>query len=664
MDSNNSNGEADDTAAEFKVPIDSPSEATQPSLGQSALSNGVNPAASIHTGITSSSARPQTPRVVQDFINQNATEPTPLVPTTESQPQPATPPADFSPAPSTAPAQPEPAPSPAVGGSSGSVDGQTMVPPLPSKGKRWLKPLIAFSVALVVLGGGYAFAFYIPNRPGTVYKTGLENTGKAADKLVEYLQKEDTTNYVSTTATGTVNAKSASGSFDVSVNGAYDKNGNSNTTLDGNFVGVKVNADVRTVDVKSSTSPDIYFKVRGVKSMLDSVGLSQVSQLDGQWVEVDHTLLDTLLANFSSDAQASKDKFKAPTTEQINDAVTKVQNVNKQYLFTTDASKAVLVNKQFIGKETQNGRTAYRYTVGYSKQNLRAYVGSLKVALDSSKLNDWSRQVTGKSLSESADFKSTDESIKKANANYTADLWIDAKTKLVSSLRFTHPSNKASYFTISQNFTGGDVYPFSFLNVENEDGRTSRAMVNFKIDTKAHKYTLDMSGEETAGSSKTSFTGKFELTPSKDTVKVEVPKSAKSATEILTQLGMSGEALAPSKIDAGTQSQAKDTERETDINAIRSHLEAYYADNGFYPTLTQLNTPSWLSSNLRGLEPSALQDPDGTVKTLASAPAPKIYAYQATTSAGTACSGKTCQKYTLTATLSTGERYVKKSLNE
>jgi general secretion pathway protein G len=117
----------------------------------------------------------------------------------------------------------------------------------------------------------------------------------------------------------------------------------------------------------------------------------------------------------------------------------------------------------------------------------------------------------------------------------------------------------------------------------------------------------------------------------------------------------------------GIQQRARNTKRQTDVNAVSSHLEAYNANTGMYPTLTNMNTSSWVSTNLKGLDPNALQDPQGSGQTLVAAPAAKAYAYQPTDDNGNACDNTTtnCTKYTLTATyegtVSGATTYVKTS---
>ena len=112
--------------------------------------------------------------------------------------------------------------------------------------------------------------------------------------------------------------------------------------------------------------------------------------------------------------------------------------------------------------------------------------------------------------------------------------------------------------------------------------------------------------------------------------------------------------------------KARDTEREIDIKAIHAQLEAYYAQNGSYPTRAQLNNLNFRNVSMKGLETEWLKDPSGRTATLLAEPSPNnYYGYQATTSDGTACDNMTkmCGKYTLTAALESGSIYRKNSLN-
>lgn len=115
----------------------------------------------------------------------------------------------------------------------------------------------------------------------------------------------------------------------------------------------------------------------------------------------------------------------------------------------------------------------------------------------------------------------------------------------------------------------------------------------------------------------------------------------------------------------GIQKKARDTERTTDIKALHGQVEAYYAQNGKYPTLANLNDGTWRSTNMKGLDGEALQDPKGSAQTLVAAAVANSYSYAVTNSAGTACDNTTsdCAQYTLTATLEGGGTSVKTNLN-
>lgn len=115
---------------------------------------------------------------------------------------------------------------------------------------------------------------------------------------------------------------------------------------------------------------------------------------------------------------------------------------------------------------------------------------------------------------------------------------------------------------------------------------------------------------------------------------------------------------------SGIQQRARNTARETDINAIQGYVESFYAINGYYPTLAHMNDGTWRATNTKGLDPAALADPSNAAsQTLVAAPAANSYAYEPETSAGASCAADetTCATYTLTATKEGGGTYVKQS---
>ena len=493
-----------------------------------------------------STPEPTNPTAAESAGAQLDETPSPAVVTPTIVSPTATPATTAIPAPSTPAFQPPTA---------SASDTPTVVSPPPAaatvspRSKRSKKQLaiIIVIVALVLLGG-YAFAFYIPNTPSHVYSASLSNSGKAVDKLTSYFQAQDSATYKGASFDSSMKLKSSTVSFDATLSGAFDKDANANVQFKADIEGQNVTANIRSVKAAGNTSPDVYLQVTGVKSYLDSAGLNTLDSLDGQWISIDHTLIDTYARSIKSSLDSTTNSSVAnaaatPTPVELNDAIAKVQVVNKQYLFTTDSSKAVLANEKFIAKETKNGRSVDHYKVGYNKAHLQAYVTALGSALDSSKLNAWSKQANaGKSLSEVLGLKGIQTSITNdKNTAYTFDLWADTKTKLVSAVQFTDTTDSSAKFTLSQNYTGGAEYPFGLETTD----KTSNAKLDLTINAVTNKVTGDFDFSST-GSDSTSLTGTFNVTPSNDSVKVTAPAGAKSINDVLNQLGLNSLLTAPS----------------------------------------------------------------------------------------------------------------------
>jgi len=112
----------------------------------------------------------------------------------------------------------------------------------------------------------------------------------------------------------------------------------------------------------------------------------------------------------------------------------------------------------------------------------------------------------------------------------------------------------------------------------------------------------------------------------------------------------------------GTQQKARDSQRQTDINAVDSHLESYFAENGYYPDaddLTGAGAVAFVQANMKGLDPEALKDPKGPSMQSGAADSTH-YGYDVTCSTPT--DRTTCTSFTLTAQLEKdGSTYTKKS---
>lgn len=122
----------------------------------------------------------------------------------------------------------------------------------------------------------------------------------------------------------------------------------------------------------------------------------------------------------------------------------------------------------------------------------------------------------------------------------------------------------------------------------------------------------------------------------------------------------------------GIQQKARDTERETDVKALHSQLEAFWAQKAYYPSLADMNDQAsggFVATNMKGLDLGAFKDPKGSSNTLLATAASGSYAYAVSDASGNSCEADdtTCAKYVLTATLegtiNGSSTYVQNSLN-
>src|SRR5580693_4493282 len=83
---------------------------------------------------------------------------------------------------------------------------------------------------------------------------------------------------------------------------------------------------------------------------------------------------------------------------------------------------------------------------------------------------------------------------------------------------------------------------------------------------------------------------------------------------------------------SGIQAKARNAKRQNDIQALQTQLEAFFQQNGYYPSRTDMNTASWITTNMKSLDTNALTDPSSscnpaTTGCLVAAPVLKSYSY-------------------------------------
>jgi hypothetical protein len=409
----------------------------------------------------------------------------------------------------------------------------------PSRGKLFA---IAGAAAVLVLGGGgYVLGYYIPNRPANVYKAALTNTGDGYDQLAKYAQDKDIAKKLQNTeVTGSYKVETDSASTDGSFKAHVD---DKNATFSGDIgLGTaRMTVDGVVKDAENSDSPDLYMKVGGIKGLGAQFGVPALDTLDGQWITVDHSLIENLSKQIESsqglDSKGST--MTAPKEEDAVEASKVIGDVSKKYLFTSNKDNAVLQMDSFVGKETVDGKPTNHYKVKANKEHLKAYLKELGKGLDGIKLNDWAKTNYDKSLSELINIDQMVKQADRINSSDTFDLWVNTDTKMIHKVRFADKKDAAKNFMeLGLNYSSGAEKPFFINFASDQDGTTTTGKLDMTLNTETNVMKFELNVDENSDGATTKLAVNMDMKPSSSKVDVTVPTGAISLSEALQRLGL------------------------------------------------------------------------------------------------------------------------------
>lgn len=529
-------------------------------------------------------------------------------------------------------------------------------PPKPGRGDRFKNKkfaVVGSAVLLVsLLVSGFIFGWYLPNQPKNVYSTGISRTGEVMEKLVlDSVKQENLKVLENSSLDGAVDFKSENSSFSAKFSSTYDVK-SSDSSLDSTLS--SNNEPEQKVGLKFLTSlpdgaylPDIYFKLSGLAALSADEYYTGLETYDDKWIAVTSEYLQSFLPK---EEGADTGNF---SHQDATELATVTAKKTREFLFSTDPSKAVLNQKSFVAIEDSEGLKVNHYKVGINKTNAKKYCKELSAELLATKAYKRLSGAGDEALAQQKKSAETscDENVDRIANDSEFDMWIDKKRKLIHKVRFSDKADKNTYVEIGQLYKGGDKLPF-FVNFKSEKDKYSG---RFDLETDMNKnVTVGKLDMKQSGDGSYTLNINFTFKPHSGEVKIEKPSGAIPIQEVLQKLG-AGDLVSSSGNSAPTSSSAADSERKSDIRALQSKLEEHYAINGFYPTLAQLNSADWRKTNFTdGFSEAALKDPSGTSAILAAASSATQYGYSV---AECNASGIECQAFTLTATLSNGEKY-------
>lgn len=477
---------------------------------------------------------PMAPPVVPDSPTPTATpaptapvEPQTITPTVTPQPVASQPaviePTAQAPAPVGQPVATAPSPT-----------GPSPVTPTPVSGGSKKNLAFGLIAAALVVGGalGYYFLSVVPNKPENVWRTGLSRSGEVTNKLVvEAIETEKREKIEQSKISGTFEFKSgeSDNEFVMSgdVNSLFDlKRSNSSLSLKVDpsadapegTEGLDLKAEVISEITDESNYPNLYFKVTGLEYYAAMLG-EDFMKYDGRWIAMTSDYFENQAKQYGApEVETEETGVSDLTAEEVSNMVKAVSDTAVEYVFTDDESKGIIRQKEFVGKEDSDGINAYHYKAGIKVDNLQkackalinnvfAVSGFEKFFGGDSAKKDKARD----DALESCDEEISEEDRKEAE-DYTFDLWVDSKYKLLHKIRFAEENKPDSYFEVGQTYTGGEDITF-FMNViaKNDDGVVevnNTLKANYK--TWKTEYSLDASGKGFSGSAKVTMEPYYE----------------------------------------------------------------------------------------------------------------------------------------------------------
>ncbi|TAH33451.1 hypothetical protein EYC59_04955 [Candidatus Saccharibacteria bacterium] len=389
---------------------------------------------------------------------------------------------------------------------------------------------------MVLLATGAVFGLYLPNTPDNVWKSGINQTGDALEKVVTTAtepSKLDSykSSEISGTADVTYDSQNFTGEFTSKFDQSTSDSGLEVNFKDGSGKAAKVTAKLLTTLAKDSNYPDIYLQVTGMKALgLDSF-IPSLTTYDGKWILIDSKYLESVGATYLS---GSDNNQKQVTSTDIAAAAQAAAKVTNEYLLTTDSEKAVLTQESFVGKETIGEVKTYHYKVSLNQDHATDYCVALGNAMLSTEAY---KKISGATDKEIANTKkelgsSCKDSIKdELKSSDTFDLWIDKSYKLVYKVRVT--DSKGSYGEVGQRYMGGNNLTL-FSNIHDTERKADS-----KITVGTNLKTNETSGEyieKSTGSNPYDIKVTLKAKPSTESVTITKPSPVTPIQEVLTKL--------------------------------------------------------------------------------------------------------------------------------
>ena len=396
-------------------------------------------------------------------------------------------------------------------------------------GKKKFIPAVLLAAILLVGGGAAAFMAISSQTPEEKLYSALDNT---SDALEDFAELEDTPKGVLLKGLFKVSSPQA---VDGSLEGSF-KDGKGLLTANAGALGVRLNAEIRTLPAENSEVPDLYAKVSGLDGaagLLGGMGGSQladaVAQVNDQWFVVDHTLLESRASGAEDLPELSDDdikNIKERALEPVEDR-----------LLSSDPDKAVFYVDQVYGEEEFEGTDTTKMSVGVNKENLIAFLESYESVVKDTKLKDLIEATSGKSVDEVVEFDKLRKNIEESEIDFDsarADVWV-AGGKYIRNVRFYPVEDKrdTNYVDFMLTDVRGNTLPLLMRLTIDDDGAKGTAAFGAELQKETTDVKLTFDVDIAQDSQPIKATGELSINATDDDVDVSAPDNAKSILELM-----------------------------------------------------------------------------------------------------------------------------------
>ncbi len=409
--------------------------------------------------------------------------------------------------------------------------------------KRKIVLSVLGAVIIAGLAGGYVFGMYLPAKPENVWNTAFDRTGKALDSLVETAANDSTSKaYEKLQVNGTVDVTSGTTKFNGTVDGKFDPTtANGAVTVNYNDPAgkqYKLAVDLRSQQADGETYPNSYLRLNGLKVLgLDAL-IPGISDYDNKWIYISSDYLKSLAPITSDDKAGTEPQVTKADVIEVSKAFARVTD---EYVFTTNPAKAVVINKQFVGKETSEGVAAYHYKAGINKSHAKDYCTAVGNALadtaaykkfaaadSSADATDQKASITQSCEDGTKDIKDTDG----------FDLWVEQSFKLIQKVRFTDSKDTGAYIEVGQGYNGTNVIPQFARYHSDKDKLDLNEEASLDTASKATTITVTGKQQKTDTSDGFDMSLKLNMTPFTGTVPFDKPANSIPLTDVFKRFGI------------------------------------------------------------------------------------------------------------------------------